>query len=47
MVVIKVGFLNSDWSVSTQHSDWSIRKPLKVKRSGKKERAHDGLMATI
>ena len=28
-------------------SDWSIRKPLKVKRSGKKERAHDGLMATI
>ena len=29
------------------HSDWSIRKPLEVKRSGKKERAHDGLMATI
>ena len=47
MVVIKAGFLNSDWSVSTQRSDWSIRKPLKVKRSGKKERAHDGLMATI
>ena len=28
-------------------SDWSIRKPLKGKRSGKKERAHEGLMATI
>ena len=39
--------LNSDWSVLHHHSDWSIRKPLKVKRSGKKERAHDGLMATI
>ena len=37
----------SDWSVSNQHSDWSIRKPLKVKRSGKKEKGHDGLMATI
>ena len=47
MVVIKVGFLNSDWSVSNQHSYWSFLKPLKVKRSGKKERAHDGLMATI
>lgn len=47
MVVTKVGFLNSDWSVLHHHSDWSIRKPSKVKCSGKKERAHDGLMATI
>ena len=47
MVATKVGFLNSDWSVLHHHSDWSIPKPSKVKRSGKKERAHDGLMATI
>ena len=39
------------WLVCPRESlipDWSkFWKPLQVKRSGKKERAHDGLMATI